>query len=580
MSTLNSERSAIIKRCLCFVLMICSVILSFYTAWTVPHTLLDSDASSELVLGEKLSREGGIISPTWYYSTEIKVIDNHLVYAPLFRLTSDWSDVRFIGSIVMNLMLLAAYGYLAWQAGISLNFFLIGGAALLLPFSVPWGRIVLYHNYYSFHISLQLLTTGLWLSVQRKDHKRNGRPWSAFRIVILLVISFLAGLGGVRHLMITAAPIVMTSILDAVISEKNEQSARSSLSDHRSAIGWAFAVLVSCAAGYLFNTCFIQSVFSFADYSRQSLLMEPVEELTTINRGLLSAIGFQDIGELFTPHGLLSIGSMIALLCTLFLSVHTLFCSRDREARYLQLVMLSSLIILFCVFLFLGSTDYSYELYLLHWVVWVLPALSRMDLYRPAALQTIPVADSQDTKRIRRPAFLFSDSRPASAHSMLALVALLLMIAHGVFYSAFFRHPGEYADKVRYAGLNYESVDTVENMAPIAQTLQEKGYTLCYTSYWDAAIITELTDGHVRSCPIVPGRRKHPLQYYNWLSDGALRNPDFVAKQKTCILASAELNDTVEGSDLLMEALIKVDNIGGYTIYEFKDPAWLANNLS
>jgi hypothetical protein len=32
--------------------------------------ILDSDISSEMVLGELLSKEHGIISPNWFYSTE------------------------------------------------------------------------------------------------------------------------------------------------------------------------------------------------------------------------------------------------------------------------------------------------------------------------------------------------------------------------------------------------------------------------------------------------------------------------------------------------------------------------------
>ena len=96
---------------------LCDHCFLLYSAWTVPRTLLDSDASSELILAEKLSREGGIVSSSWFYSTELRVIYNQLVYAPLFRLTSDWSVVRAVGSIIIQLLLLSAYGYLAYQAG-------------------------------------------------------------------------------------------------------------------------------------------------------------------------------------------------------------------------------------------------------------------------------------------------------------------------------------------------------------------------------------------------------------------------------------------------------------------------------
>ena len=52
----------VVKRILCVALLIFSLVMTFRTAWVVSTTLMDSDTSSELVLGEKLAREGGIMS--------------------------------------------------------------------------------------------------------------------------------------------------------------------------------------------------------------------------------------------------------------------------------------------------------------------------------------------------------------------------------------------------------------------------------------------------------------------------------------------------------------------------------------
>ena len=72
------------KRILCVLMLVCAVIVSARTTWIVSETLFDSDTSSELILGEKLAREGGIMSPTWNYSTELQVIDCQIVYKLLF----------------------------------------------------------------------------------------------------------------------------------------------------------------------------------------------------------------------------------------------------------------------------------------------------------------------------------------------------------------------------------------------------------------------------------------------------------------------------------------------------------------
>ena len=48
--------------------------------------LLDSDMSSEMILGQLLARNNGILSDQWYYSTELRVLNTQLIYALFFRL--------------------------------------------------------------------------------------------------------------------------------------------------------------------------------------------------------------------------------------------------------------------------------------------------------------------------------------------------------------------------------------------------------------------------------------------------------------------------------------------------------------
>ena len=59
---------------------------SVYLAYRTSEYIFDSDASSELVLAELLSRQGSILSSDWFYSTELRVLNTQLVYAPLFHI--------------------------------------------------------------------------------------------------------------------------------------------------------------------------------------------------------------------------------------------------------------------------------------------------------------------------------------------------------------------------------------------------------------------------------------------------------------------------------------------------------------
>ena len=208
----------VVKRILCAALLLLALVVSFRTAWIVSSTLLDSDASSELILGEKLAREGGILSSTWFYSTELRVLYNQIVYSLLFRLFSDWSLVRFLGAVIMQLLMLGAFYFLSRQAKIPFERFCVGGAAMLLPFSVAYGRIVLYHNYYIPHIIVVLTTVGLYLSLAKEN--RSERKWAfPLKAALLCLLAFGGGLGGVRQLMICTGPLLVSVFLSALFSE-------------------------------------------------------------------------------------------------------------------------------------------------------------------------------------------------------------------------------------------------------------------------------------------------------------------------------------------------------------------------
>ena len=48
--------------------------------------LLNSDDSSELVLGRLLASENRLLSKNWYYSTELRVVNTQIFYAFFFKL--------------------------------------------------------------------------------------------------------------------------------------------------------------------------------------------------------------------------------------------------------------------------------------------------------------------------------------------------------------------------------------------------------------------------------------------------------------------------------------------------------------
>lgn len=105
------------------LLLILAVCLTLKTTYYATEHYLDGDASSELVLAHHLAETGQILSTDWYYSTELRVLNTQLVYAPLFRIFSDWHMVRFVGALIMQALLVLSCAYLCKQTSLSLGAF-------------------------------------------------------------------------------------------------------------------------------------------------------------------------------------------------------------------------------------------------------------------------------------------------------------------------------------------------------------------------------------------------------------------------------------------------------------------------
>lgn len=124
---------------------------------------LNSDHSSDLVLGHLLAQENSMVSGNWYYSTVLKVIDINLIWAGLFKLTDNWHTVRVLGSVIIYGLMLLSLWYFCREAGMKKYFGYIG-ALMLLPVSKDYFDIVMRGVYYAATIVTALLTMGLWYS--------------------------------------------------------------------------------------------------------------------------------------------------------------------------------------------------------------------------------------------------------------------------------------------------------------------------------------------------------------------------------------------------------------------------------
>lgn len=109
----------------------------------------------------------------------------------------------------------------------------------------------------------------------------------------------------------------------------------------------------------------------------------------------------------------------------------------------------------------------------------------------------------------------------------------------------------------------------MEHLTPVVGFLQDNGYTFGYANFWDANVITEMTNGQIEMVNTNIGQQLTP---YNWLMSKKLLEPGYHTG-KTFVLLSAvgEKSSSDAGYDWLKQGE-KVYSDGRFSVYAYDGP--------
>ena len=519
---------------------------SIYTAYFYSLQLLDSDASSELVLANLLSQQGSILTTDWFYSNEIRLLQTNLIFAPLFTLFSNWHTVRFIGTILLQAILLFSYYYACKQMKVSPRAYLCTAAILVLPFSIPYGRIVLFHTYYLPYCVIGFLLVGLFLSAVR--HQK--RPFSArqwCRILYGVFLSFGSGLTGVRQLMSTLVPLVFATIFLFFSQDRDERSATEAPKSF--SVLLAFAMLLAGAAGFWVNTTILSQIYSLRVFDQINLSFAEVEDLRSILLGYLKQFGFQTGRMLLSVEGMLSCGGLFAA-GYFAIKGGEAFKKKTSELpitnHYAWVFFPIATLLMIGVFVFTQG-NLHYTLYLLPAIIWSLPLLAAL-----LDKEIFSTSFSLTSITLRQGALL---------------LCLFLLLANGCYNNLFFLNPEE--KPVAYEGLGRTETDNIYRLEEVIEFLESDGYTHGYATFWNANIITEITHGKITMSDII--FENGIIAYHDWLSVKHFREREYIEKQVPFLLLAHNEVDAFSETPLA-EFAYEVHYDYHYIVYGFDDP--------
>ena len=500
---------------LAWLFVIACFLWSGYVTWNATEKLLDGDASSEMVLSSILAEDGGILTTRWHYSTELRVLNTQLVFAPLFHVFSDWHKIRFTGAMIMQLILLLSYGYYCQALGGKRIPCLIGAGLMLLPQSIAYGRIVLYHSYYLPHITFNFILFGLFIRLVRKENRHG------FRSVAFFALSFGVGLGGIRHGMITFVPLLLTIAMRYslyVKQKENEKQIENGMGQtflrqfilaNMSSISWFM--------GFMINSRVLSKIYSFGDHGGNMTTFPSAGEVMEVIREYFRLFGFDEWYPFFSIRGILAI-------CVFFAGVLAVVCliRINREAEptsdswFATGICIAIILVSICSVLLIKQNSSTYERLLIPAFVMIIPTLTVGAVWYPV----------KGSAMIRK-------------HLLITSAAAVFLT--GLYHSTFFINPS--SKYLAYTGLLFQNKENVLELEDAVTYLETENYTLGYAPFWQASVIREMTDGQVRTLAMEPNQTNY---YKGWLNEWQLNDPEVLNREKHFLVASNDDTDKLE----------------------------------
>lgn len=323
--------------------------------WNNLDASIESDMSSELVLAKMLAQQKKIITTDWFYSTELKVLHNTLIFAPLFLISDNWRFIRMASIVILNVILFLSYLYLAKK----LKLKHIPWIALLIlgATSRDYYKFVLLGTHYIPDIAVSFITVGLLISIFEYEKNKNSK------LILLLVLSFLSSISGIRFVSALHIPLLLSSIIYCIYCQnENIKLPKLDIKDN------SFKLFIICLlcfvssfAGVVVNKFVLPSLgYSYRlDEVVISYLDLSFENIATVINGWLLNFGYQsDNLQAFSISQLIIKPLFVVFFCLMCYSTFDILKNRKKYNKYeifITLYFVVAIVILSLVFIFTSA---------------------------------------------------------------------------------------------------------------------------------------------------------------------------------------------------------------------------------
>lgn len=537
---------------------------------------LDSDMAAEMIFSKQLAETGHFFAtPDWYYSTEFRFLYTHWIMGPLFHFIGSWHVIRMITNLVTYGLMLASYFFFMKPFKVRRSLVVGSSALLLLPFSETMITHMQMGNTYMFHVIIAFLFMGCFARITSCDAVRkqvkpadaaksqsagsgksqaagNAKPQAISNaksqpgsgklpwLIAYLALSIICGVSGVRYLLALQCPLVIAMFIFALRSAEFEgfrkeltaSNYKGKCKDFLHSFSltyfwYAMLGLIAAGVGYGINLFYVCRNYVFQTYEATNFVS--VYQGIFLNRvqdafgSLIMLFGYIPDKGLLSLRGLISMIAFVLILLFGFVAVSSAKAEKGRRG---MLVTFFWAAFALNVFIFIFSTSTMVPRYYLTIYVFLLPILCF---------------------------YLEKEEKLFDRFAVVTILVICMALATG---------------KVV---LSFATTDKNADRRQVAQELKNSGIKFGYATYWNANILTELTDGQVEVANVGDAenleffRWSSPRKYYDIPYDG----PVFL------LLTQEEYANAQDAASVKAGEIIY--NARGYVILRYDDQSKLLN---
>lgn len=429
-------------------------------------SLLDSDIASEIVLADFLNKEGGLVSPNWFYSTEIHIFSQQpFLQLGLYIFPNDWNLARTLGIALELIMIVLGYFLLSYSIKEKSRYAAWFAIIVICPFGFWYMHMITVSGFYMAPLLFSMLGVSFIALFIEADDRIKRVIW----LILMLMTAFCSGMKSVRYLIFPYAPLLVTAVCLLIYRVQREPEKIKSFhcKEWRFAIG-VIASTIFNMIGYLVNSKILCQRYIYQNANSQAWGEMSLAALLGAWSDFLSLFGFQNDEianslsvngrtnpEVFSLQGIASLFGILFSMFIVFSAVRLLL--RWSKLSFWQRVVValfwSTLLIDGIVFKWTKGFDTGAA----YWIPVV-----------PFTLMLIQIECSTED-------FVLPYTRKA----IVLLVVICTLITS-------YATVDEYENKSLYA-----NEDTVN----VANWLVDQGYTEGYATFWNSNVLTALSNG-------------------------------------------------------------------------------------